>query len=131
MSVLDVVCAIIVNDHGQILACQRSQQSSSPGKWEFPGGKIELGETTQTALKREILEELGAQIIIQRALNVVNHSYSDFKIALYPFICQIKGSKAPTPIEHSQIRWINHTDTHLLDWSEADITVLENYQQQL
>ena len=131
MPTLLVAAGLLIRADGAVLVQQRTGPPALAGLWEFPGGKIELGETTQTALKREILEELGAQIIIQRALNVVNHSYPDFKIALYPFICQITGSKAPTPIEHSQIRWINHTDTHLLDWSEADITVLENYQQQL
>jgi 8-oxo-dGTP diphosphatase len=128
MKPLEVVCALIVNSAGKILACQRSSESSLAGKWEFPGGKIEPAESAQAALRREIIEELEVSISILRPLAIVKHRYPDFEIALSPFLCEIIGSEVPNAVEHSQIRWVNLDEANELDWAEADIPIIQQYK---
>ncbi len=127
----EVVCALIVNSKRKILACQRSPERSLAGKWEFPGGKIEPGESAEVALKREILEELEVTISILKPLPVVKHKYPDIEIALSPFLCEIIGSEAPNAIEHSQIRWVNLAEADEIDWAEADIPILKQYKKSI
>ena len=131
MKPLEVVCALIVNSDGTILACQRSAETSLAGKWEFPGGKIEPGESAQAALTREILEELEVNISILRPLSIVEHRYQDFEIALSPFLCEISGSEVPNAVEHSQIRWVDLAEAKELDWAEADIPIIQQYENSL
>jgi 8-oxo-dGTP diphosphatase len=133
MKPLDVVCAIIVNSDGKLLACRRSSRSSLPGKWEFPGGKIELGESAETALKREISEELEVSISILKPLKAVNHLYPnfDFEIALSPFLCEINDSEIPNAVVHSQIRWVNITQAMELNWADADLRIIKQYENSL
>ena len=128
---LEVVCALIINKNGQLLACRRGPHSSLPGKWEFPGGKIEIDETPEAALKREIHEELDISISIQTVLDTVTHHYPDFTIALSPFLCQIKDSQSPKCIEHAELRWINPSEANSLDWAEADLPIIEQYKKLL
>ncbi|MGJ8656289.1 MAG: (deoxy)nucleoside triphosphate pyrophosphohydrolase [Akkermansiaceae bacterium] len=128
MKPLEVVCALIIDNNGKFLACQRGTNTSLAGKWEFPGGKIELGESKESALKREILEELEVSISILRPLKTITHQYPDFKIALSPFLCQINGSEQPTPIEHAQIRWVDLAEAVTLDWAEADLPIIEQFK---
>jgi 8-oxo-dGTP diphosphatase len=130
MKPLDVVCAIIVNSNGELLACQRSSESTHSGKWEFPGGKIEPEETSETALRREILEELGVSISIIRHLELVIYPYTDldFEIALSPYLCELSNTKIPNPIVHSQIRWVTLSEANELDWAGADKLVLQQYK---
>jgi 8-oxo-dGTP diphosphatase len=82
---LQVTCAIIEHNN-KVLICQRSATMKLPMKWEFPGGKIEHGESKEDCLQREIKEELGMIITIDRALKPVEYQYPDFSICLYPFI---------------------------------------------
>lgn len=129
MKPLDVVCALIVNNHGKLLACQRGSGKSLAGKWEFPGGKIEPGETAEDALKREISEELEVSISIISRMKTVMHRHPDFEIALSPFLCEITDSSIPNPTEHAEIRWIDLTEAALLDWAEADISIINQYKK--
>ncbi|MFT5904893.1 MAG: phosphoserine phosphatase [Cryomorphaceae bacterium] len=129
MKPLEVVCALIVNSDGKFLACQRSSETSLAGKWEFPGGKIEPGESAQAALTREILEELEVNISILRPLSIVMHRYPGFEIALSPFLCEINDSEVPNALEHSQIRWVNLAESIDLEWSEADIPIIQQYEK--
>lgn len=121
---LQVVCAVIQNSAGEILACQRSASTSHPGKWEFPGGKVEPDESPEAAIKREIVEELGVNITIIKSLTTVNHNYPDFAIALQPFLCSLTETETPTALEHAQIKWISPSEATDLDWAAADIFVL-------
>jgi len=82
---LQVVCAIITNSKNEILACQRNSMTSLPGKWEFPGGKIETNESKKSAIIREIKEELGVTIEVEREDSPVLYQYPSFHISLYPF----------------------------------------------
>ena len=81
---LQVTCAIIRHEN-KILICQRSAAMKLPLKWEFPGGKIEAGESREACFQREIHEELGIDVLITREVSIVEYDYSDFSISLYPF----------------------------------------------
>ena len=137
MKPLEVVCAVIVNSEGKFLACQRasSPETSLAGKWEFPGGKVEPGETQETALKREISEELEVSISNLRVLQMVSHRYpdsnSDFDIHLSPFLCQINNSSTPTAVEHQELRWVDTVEALELDWAEADLPIREQLKKLL
>jgi 8-oxo-dGTP diphosphatase len=124
---LHVTCAVIV-DQGQVLAAQRSESMSMPLKWEFPGGKINTGETEEACLKREISEELNVEITILTPMEPYTHEYVDSIVTLYPFICRIK-SGVPTMTEHSQLDWFEPDRLLLLDWADADIPVVHNVIQ--
>lgn len=129
MKPLEVVCAVIINHDGKLLSCQRNTESLLAGKWEFPGGKIEPNESGQEALEREILEELEVMISILKPLEIVRHQYPnvDFEINLSPYLCEIRNSEVPKAIEHSQICWVQPTESLELDWADADKKILQQY----
>lgn len=133
MNPLEVVCALIIDNNGNLLACKRGSHQSHPRKWEFPGGKIEVSETKKEALIREISEELGVNIISSTPLPNTIYSYSDFTINLYPFLCKISQQNKLSPTEHSEIRWLDlDTKSHTeLDWAKADIPILNHYIKSL
>ena len=133
MNPLEVVCAVIVNHDGELLCCQRNSASSLAGKWEFPGGKIELNESAEEALKREIIEELEVRISILKPLEIVKHHYKnlDFEIALSPYLCEIESSATPKAIEHAQLRWVHPANADELDWADADMKILHQYKNSL
>lgn len=122
---LHVACAII-EQNGLVLAAQRNKTMSLPLKWEFPGGKIELGETAEQALIREIDEELGISVTIKTALASTTHSYPDFTVTLYPFTCCWSGGTI-TLHEHHAILWLNSAEMPGLDWAAADRPVISEY----
>jgi 8-oxo-dGTP diphosphatase len=122
---IDVTCAII-EKNGLVLATQRSAEMSMPEKWEFPGGKIESGESKQECLKRELIEELGISVHLLRELNSSIYDYPQFSITLYPFVCTIEPGEI-TLHEHASLVWLKPTELHTLDWAEADIAVLNCY----
>ena len=100
---IDVCCALIIKDD-RILITQRSEKMKLPLKWEFPGGKLENNEKAETAIIREIKEELLMNIEVLKPLKPTEHDYGDFKIKLIPFICEaIEGE--PRLIEHKQFNW--------------------------
>jgi 8-oxo-dGTP diphosphatase len=124
---IHVACAIIERD-GLTLAAQRSAIMSLPLKWEFPGGKLEEGESPEECLRRELVEEMAVTIAIGRALPQFTHSYDTFTVTLYPFVCTIESDDI-TLHEHSAAAWLPPGELHTLDWLEADRPVLESYTQ--
>src|SRR5690606_22321373 len=102
---IHVSCAIIQHK-GKILICQRSAEMKLPLKWEFPGGKIEQGESKEACLVREIKEELDIEITVQTELQMVSYEYDDFSICLYPFLASLVSGE-PKAIEHAQLRWVS------------------------
>ncbi|MES2997124.1 MAG: 8-oxo-dGTP diphosphatase MutT [Verrucomicrobiota bacterium] len=121
--IIDVVCGVIADEQGRVLACRRREGGHLPGKWEFPGGKIEANETAASALVRELNEELGIQVAVGAPLTPVEFPYDDRSIRLIAFLCQITVGE-PTAIEHSEIRWCSRETWWELDWAEADIPIL-------
>lgn len=122
---LHVACAIIEQE-GKVLAAQRSASTSLPLKWEFPGGKIEAGESPEQCLLREIREELGVSVHIDRALSASTHSYPGFTVTLYPFTCRLKSGDI-TMHEHHALQWIEPHRMPELDWAAADQPVISEY----
>jgi 8-oxo-dGTP diphosphatase len=120
-----VACALIERD-GLVLAALRSSTMSIPLKWEFPGGKLEAGESPAECLQRELVEEMGVTIAVGRPLPLHTHSYDTFTVTLYPFVCSIE-SDTITLHEHAAMVWLPPEELHTLDWAEADWPVLEAY----
>jgi 8-oxo-dGTP diphosphatase len=124
---IPVVCAVIETENG-ILCAQRGERMPHPGKWEFPGGKLEPMETPEAALVREIREELGVTVTILEPLPIREHSFPDGKtIRLIPFRCTLAPGQKPRPREHAGLRWIREKDLPCLDWVAADIPVWQDY----
>lgn len=99
---------------------------SLPLKWEFPGGKIALGESAGECLKRELLEELEICVKIKQILPASTHHYPGFSVTLYPFICTIASDKVILH-EHAAVTWLTREKLYSLDWAEADLAVLDVY----
>jgi 8-oxo-dGTP diphosphatase len=122
---IPVTCAII-EQNNLVLVTQRGPSMSLPSKWEFPGGKIENGESEETSLLREIKEELGVDIRIKRRLAPNQHAYGSKTILLIPFACELLSG----PIllaEHSQYLWVSRDKLLSLDWAPADVPIVKAY----
>lgn len=126
-SPLRVVCALIERD-GDVLMAQRPAHKHLGGKWEFPGGKIEPGETPEAALRRELHEELGVTVTVIRPLAAHTHAYSAVTIELIPFVVRLAaGSPAPHTREHAALRWVPSPELLSLDLPEADFPIIADY----
>lgn len=123
--VVRVPCAVIEHD-GKVLAGQRSAALSFPLQWEFPGGKLEKGETDEQALFREIMEELNVTIEIVDKLPETSKDQGWREIVLVPFVCKVDTTDFILT-EHEQILWLDADDLPTLDWTEADLNVIQNY----
>lgn len=123
---LDVVCGLIENPHGEVLACKRGQGTHLAGLWEFPGGKIEEGESATDALKRELAEELELQIEVCDALQFVEWDYGNVAIRLHPYRCRIVAGE-PRPHVHEEVRWCKPTEVGDLEWAPADRPILREW----
>jgi 8-oxo-dGTP diphosphatase len=126
---IHVACAIIERD-GLVLAAQRSAAMALPLKWEFPGGKIDAGESPEECLRREIVEELGMQVRVGKPLAPSTHRYPAFTVTLYPFVCSLEAGE-PTLHEHAAVAWLRPEELPTLDWAEADLPVIDAYRLEL
>lgn len=125
MKHIHVACAIIENS-GKILCAQRSESMSLPLKWEFPGGKIDVGESPEECLRRELLEEMGISVRVGERLPLTTHHYPAFSVTLYPFICLIEAGEIILH-EHADIAWLPPKQLNTLDWAKADLPVIKSY----
>ena len=126
---VDVVGAVILQVR-LILCAQRAGSGSLAGLWEFPGGKIELGESKQAALKREISEELACTIEVGPEITTTVHEYEGGSISLTTFYCHIVQG-APRLREHLSMKWLRPDELDTLDWSPADIPAIAQIQRDL
>lgn len=124
---INVVGAVVVNDD-KILSAQRSATMSLPGMWEFPGGKIELGETPRAALVREMKEELLCTVEIGEQVATTRHEYDFGFVTLTTFYASLIDGE-PRLTEHSEIRWISASDLDTVDWAPADIPAVDRVMQ--
>lgn len=127
MKIIPVTCALIFHQE-KILAAQRSASMDLPGKWEFPGGKIEEGEAPEVCLIREIQEELAIEIEIFGALSPSEFIYPTKTIRLFPFIA-IWKSREIQLAEHEQVIWLDKKDLLSVDWAEADLPIVHELQE--
>ena len=127
MKSIKVVAAIIERD-GKILATQRGY-GDMKGGWEFPGGKVEPGETPEQAIKREIEEELEAEINVGRLVVDVNHDYPTFHLDMDCFLCTLADGTI-TLLEHSAAKWLDAEHLRSVGWLPADLKVVDAIETQ-
>jgi 8-oxo-dGTP diphosphatase len=125
MKKIDVTCAVIsFND--KILVVQRSENMKLPLKWEFPGGKMELGESDEDCIVREIKEELNIEIELLSRLQPTNYIYPNMSIQLIPFLARFRSGIIKLS-EHKQYQLLTNEKLKELDWAEADLPILNEY----
>ncbi|PID92139.1 MAG: hypothetical protein CSA96_04715 [Bacteroidetes bacterium] len=126
---VEVSCALIV-ENGKVLIARRSKAMPHSLKWEFPGGKIREGEDGPASVVREIREELGLFIVVDRKLQPHVHHYSGHTVQLHPFVCHREGGRLVLN-EHDAFRWISAREVAEIDWLEADVAVAGELAQLL
>lgn len=130
MKKIDVVAAIIEKD-GKFLAAERGY-GEFEGKWEFPGGKVKEGETLGSSLKREIYEEMRADISLIDFVCTVEYMYPDFKLIMHCFLCSLGDSDINmvyhdiNHLEHKTYKWLEIDDLKSVDWLPADILAIDH-----
>lgn len=120
--------AVITNQQGKILIDKRKPEGEMGGLWEFPGGKIEPGETVEECIKREIKEELNIEILVGDRLTTITHRYKTFNITLYVHDCQhLNGT--PECLECEEIQWVSPLVMNQYQFPQANIQIINLLQQ--
>jgi 8-oxo-dGTP diphosphatase len=127
MSAPVVVAAAVVERDGAFLLTLRAERTHLAGRWEFPGGKCEPGETLDECLRRELLEELGARVHVGREIFVVTHEYPEKVVELHFFRCELVGDAHPRLGQ--QMRWVLRDELRGLQFPEADRDLIELLSQ--
>lgn len=122
MKTIRVVAAVILSE-GKIFATQRGY-GDFKGGWEFPGGKIEEGETPEAALKREITEELETEIKVGELIDTVEYDYPNFHLSMDCFWCEIVSGNLVLK-EHEAARWLDKENLYSVGWLPADVSLIE------
>jgi 8-oxo-dGTP diphosphatase len=125
-----IVVAGVIRHEDKILCMQRdtSKHAYLSYKYEFPGGKVEVGETNEEAMLREIKEELDLDIVLDEEFITVEHEYPDFKLTMYSFLCTSPGFEF-TLKEHVAFQWLPVAELKSLDWAGADIPIVEKLME--
>ncbi len=122
------VAAAVIRRGGQVLIVQRPPHGLLGGMWEFPGGKQEPGESLPACLRREIREELAADVQVGEPLGVFTHAYSHFKITLHAFLCTLRG-RPPQLVEHTDLRWVRLPDLDAFPMGKIDRQISKRLQR--
>ena len=116
------VVAAVIHDGGRILATQRGY-GEFKDKWEFPGGKMEAGESREVALRREIREELDTEIAVGKLLCTVEYDYPAFHLTMHCYLCSVVSGTLELK-EHESARWLSADGLESVDWLPADLQIL-------
>ena len=122
------VAAAIIKYNNQIFATQRGY-GSFKGWWEFPGGKIEEGETPKEALLREIKEELDTTVQVEELVEVVEYEYPDFHLTMYCYLCKVITGELVLK-EHEAARWLTKENIDSVRWLPADLDVIKKLKEE-
>lgn len=128
MKTIQVVAALIVHD-GRIFATQRGY-GDWKGYWEFPGGKVEPGETPEDALVREIMEELATEIRVERYVTTIEWDYPAFHLSMRCYLCSVLSGSL-TLLEHEAAAWLDRDHLHDVKWLPADETIISDIEKLL
>ena len=126
MKTIEVVAALIV-EKDKVLATQRGYGEFKDG-WEFPGGKVELGETPERALQREIKEELDVEIEIVTYIDTVEYDYPQFHLIMHCYECRILNGQLMLK-EHEASKWVSQNELNEIEWLAADRIVVERMRK--
>ena len=126
MKSIEVVAAVIIQNN-MVFATQRGYGDFKDG-WEFPGGKVEKGETPEEALIREIREELDADISVDSFLCTVDYDYPKFHLTMHCYICSIIGGELLL-LEHEAARWLDRDSLWTVEWLPADVEVVKTLER--
>lgn len=129
MNAIEVAAAVIIKD-GKLFATERGY-GNYKGWWEFPGGKLENEEKAEEACVREIREELGATVQVEKLLHTVEYDYPEFHLTMHCFLCALPQGEQLTLREHTAARWLTKAELHSVKWLPADFEVLEIIAPQL
>lgn len=121
---INVVAAVIHNEQKEILCALRSPVMALPNLWEFPGGKIEEGESHEIALIREIQEELNIEIEVGENVEDTYFEYENFTIQLTSYFASVKSGEIKAS-EHAELRWVTIDKLKYLEWAPADIPAVQ------
>jgi A/G-specific adenine glycosylase len=121
-----VTAAVMCRD-GKILLAKRPSKGLLGGMWEFPGGKVEKGESLEACLAREIREELGAEIHVGEAFGIYRHAYTHFRITLHAFLCELTGGE-PKPVEAAGLAWVTPVDLGNYPMGKVDRQIARRLQ---
>lgn len=124
MKQIEVVAAIIHDSEGRIFATQRGYGEWKDW-WEFPGGKMEHGESKEEALKREIWEELNANIVIEKFIQTIEYDYPKFHLIMHCYWCHFDGGNLALK-EHKASRWLKPSELDSVEWLPADIELISS-----
>ena len=123
MKQIEVVAAIIYDSEGRIFATQRGYGDYKEW-WEFPGGKMEAGETPEEALRREIWEELETRIVVEKFVETVEWDYPQFHLSMHCYLCHVESGHLELK-EHEAAKWLNKDELESVNWLPADLKVIE------
>ncbi len=118
-----VVAGIIIKDK-LIFCAKRNNNGECGGKWEFPGGKIEIGETKEEALIRELKEELDCLVKIEKYVGCINYEYETFILRMHLYTCSLISDHIKLNV-HQEFKWLPRKDLKELDWASADLKIID------
>jgi 8-oxo-dGTP diphosphatase len=131
-SLLFVAAAALIDPDNRVLIAQRPSGKAMAGLWEFPGGKVDEGETPEAALRRELKEELGIEVCEEclAPLTFASHAYDDFHLLMPLFICR-NWDGEPSPLEHAALKWVRATRLADYPMPAADIPLIAHLRDLL
>lgn len=130
MAAVEVAAAVIQRADGAFLLARRPAGKAYAGYWEFPGGKVEAGETIEFALQREMREEVGIEVCIEALLHRVDHVYAHGAVSLHAYLCRCVGGE-PRPLQVAQVEWVTLAQLKQRRFPEANAVLIEALERWL